>query len=267
MQTIGFVGAGNMACALGGGIASNSGNSFSVIASDPSPEACERFRSETGGRIAADIEELAEQSEVVILAVKPQVLPDILPQIRSPKADNLVVSIAAGISLGQMQTALGERARIIRAMPNTPSLIRRGMTVLAPGPAASDSDLALARELFSTAGRVLDVEDESLLDAVTAVSGSGPGFLFAYAEGMIAAGVRAGLPPELTKVLVQETLAGAAELWRTSDREAGDLRVQVTSPGGTTEAGLAALAQADLAGAIDAAIQAATARSRELSGS
>jgi len=256
-----------MACALGGGIASDSGNSFSVIASDPSPEACERFRSETGGRIAADIEELAAQSEVVILAVKPQVLPDILPLIRSSEAGKLVVSIAAGISLSQMQSALGDHARIIRAMPNTPSLIRRGMTVLAPGSAASASDLALARALFSTAGRVLAVENEGLLDAVTAVSGSGPGFLFAYAEGMIEAGVRAGLPADMTKVLVQETLAGAAELWRSSNREAGDLRVQVTSPGGTTEAGLAALEQAGLAGAIDAAIQAATRRSRELSGS
>jgi pyrroline-5-carboxylate reductase len=256
-----------MACALGGGIASDSGNSFSVIASDPSPEAGERFRSETGGRIVADIGELAEQADVVILAVKPQVLPDILPQIRSSNADKLVVSIAAGISLRQMQSALGDRARIIRAMPNTPSLIRRGMTVLAPGPTASERDLDLARQLFSTAGRVLDVADEGLLDAVTAVSGSGPGFLFAYAEGMIEAGVRAGLPLDMTKVLVQETIAGAAELWRSSDRGAGDLRRQVTSPGGTTEAGLAALTQADLAGAIDAAIQAATRRSQELSGS
>ena len=267
MQTIGFVGAGNMACALGGGIASASGASFAVAASDPSAEARDRFGRETGGVVFENLADLAASSDVLILAVKPQILPGILPAIREANIRNaLVVSIAAGISLGLMEEALGPTARVIRSMPNTPSLIRQGMTVLVPGQAASREDLKLACELFSNAGRVLDVEDEGLLDAVTAVSGSGPGFLFAYAESMIDAGVAAGLPMEIAQVLVQETLAGSAELWRRSDESAGTLREQVTSPGGTTQAGLEALASAGLSEAIHAAIRAASNRSRELSG-
>ena len=145
MQTIGFVGAGNMACALGGGIASASGVSFSVAASDPSPEARDRFARETGGMVFESLEDLVAISDVLILAVKPQILPGILPAIREANTRNaLVVSIAAGISLGVMEEALGPTARVIRSMPNTPSLIRQGMTVLVPGQAASGEDLQLA---------------------------------------------------------------------------------------------------------------------------
>ena len=267
MKTIGFVGAGNMACALGGGIARSPETRFSVKASDPSVEACRRFERETGGISCESLDLLSADSDVLILAVKPQILPDLLPEIaRWNTKDALVISIAAGISLAGMQAALGSHARVIRAMPNTPALVGRGMTVLVPGSAASAADLELAESLFATAGRVLTAEDESLLDAVTAVSGSGPGFLFAYAEAMIEAGVHAGLSREMTNTLVQETIAGAAELWRRSDKQASTLREQVTSPGGTTEAGLDALANKGLPETIDAAIAAATARSRELSG-
>jgi pyrroline-5-carboxylate reductase len=267
METIGFVGAGNMACALGGGIARATGEQYSVVASDPSPEARTRFVEETGGSACETLAALAALADVLILAVKPQILPGLLPEIAAENTRGaLIVSIAAGISLGSMQTALGSGARIIRAMPNTPALIRRGMTVLVPGPAALPEDLELARTLFATAGRVLTAENESVLDAVTAVSGSGPGFLFAYAEAMIDAGVRAGLSREMTNILVKETLAGSAELWRSSEKDVGTLRAQVTSPGGTTEAGLNAMVDQGLSKAVDAAIAAATARSRELSG-
>jgi len=269
METIGFIGAGNMACALGGGIAraTESSSSFEVIASDPSPDARKRFTEEVGGATCDSVTELARRADVVILAVKPQILPNLLPEISAANhRDSLIVSIAAGIPLAFMQAGLGASARIIRAMPNTPALIRRGMTVLVPGTAATPEDLALTGRLFATAGRVLTHEDESVLDAVTAVSGSGPGFFFAYAEAMIAAGIRAGLSREMTEVLVQETLAGSAELWRSSGQPAGALREQVTSPGGTTEAGLAALDDEGLAAAADAAVAAATARSRQLSG-
>ena len=192
MQTIGFVGAGNMACALGGGISGQSDGQVQVCATDPIAEAGERFCAETGGTFHANLAELMAKADVLVLAVKPQVLPDILSEVRGlVTSAPLVVSIAAGISLATLTEGLGREARVIRAMPNTPALVRRGVTVLVRGGAATAEDLALVERLFGSVGRVLTTAKESELDAVTAISGSGPGFLFAYAEAMVAAGVAA----------------------------------------------------------------------------
>lgn len=254
-----------MACALGGGIAA-AGGAFALTASDPSEDARRRFESETGGRSAGTAAEVVAAADVLFLAVKPQimaaVLTEIAPALREPTA---VVSIAAGVTLATLSDGLGAGARLVRAMPNTPALVRRGMTVIVAGGAAESSDLALVEELLASVGAVRSVEDEGQLDAVTAVSGSGPGFVFAYAEAMVEAAEAAGLSPALARTLVQETIAGAAELWRGSGEEAGELRRRVTSPGGTTEAGLAALAENGFKEAIQAAVVAAAARSRELS--
>jgi pyrroline-5-carboxylate reductase len=266
MKTIGFAGAGNMACALGGGILASAGAEFEVLASDPSEAARVRFADETGGRTTDDLAGLAAVSDVLVLAVKPQIMPVVLGDLaRHLRADTIVVSIAAGVTLATLVEALGSETRLVRAMPNTPALVRRGMTVLVRGGGAEASDLNLVEELLAGVGRVLSVEDESLLDAVTAVSGSGPGFVFAYGEAMVEAAVAAGLPVAMATILVQETLAGAAELWRSSGEEAASLRRQVTSKGGTTAAGLEALAAAGFAASIRAAVEAATQRSRDLS--
>lgn len=267
MRTIGFIGAGNMACALGGGIGAAGSDAVALIASDPSEVARKRFVEETGARAVADAAVVAGEADILVLAVKPQIMPAVLAELAPLVRDTtVVVSIAAGITLKSMSSALGEDARLVRAMPNTPALVRRGMTVVVRGGAATRQDLASVEEILTSVGTVRAVDDEALLDAVTAVSGSGPGFAFAYGEAMVAAAEAAGLAPELAITLVQETLAGAAELWRDSGEDAGELRRRVTSPGGTTEAGLAALAAHGLGEAIGAAVAAATARSRELSG-
>jgi pyrroline-5-carboxylate reductase len=265
MKTIGFAGAGNMACALAGGILASAGAEFEVFASDPSEEARVRFARETGARATDDLVALAA-ADVLVLAVKPQIMPVVLAELAPHLGrDTVVVSIAAGVTLGTLAAALGSETRLVRAMPNTPALVRRGMTVLVRGGGAVAADLELVEEVLSGVGRVLSVEDEGLFDAVTAVSGSGPGFVFAYGEAMVEAALVAGLPAGMATILVQETLAGAAELWRSSGEEAAALRRQVTSKGGTTEAGLAALAGGGFAESIHAAVVAAALRSRELS--
>ncbi|MDG2307772.1 MAG: pyrroline-5-carboxylate reductase [Candidatus Binatia bacterium] len=267
MKTIGFVGAGNMARALGGGIGKQAGaDSFSLVATDPIPAAVESFADETGGRGAADIPTLLAASDVVVLAVKPQVLAAVMADMKPHMAPrHLVISIVAGATLGGMAEGVGTDARIVRAMPNTPALVRQGMTVLVGGPHATSDDLRLAEGLFAAVGRAVIVDEEALLDAVTAVSGSGPGFLFAYAESMLQAAGAVGLPPDLAVQLVQQTILGSAVLWQESAEGVDVLRQRVTSPGGTTQAGLEALAARDFAAAVRAAIEAATARSRELS--
>jgi pyrroline-5-carboxylate reductase len=270
MLSIGFLGAGNMARALGGGIAARQAEATeptSLFATDPEPAALQRFVSETGGRAAANLADLVRESSVVVLAVKPQVLPQLLPAIREAlRPDQLVVSIAAGTTLGALTRGLGPEVRLVRAMPNTPALVRAGMTVLVAGPKATPDDLVVARRIFASVGEVAVVDDEALLDAVTAVSGSGPGFLFAYGEAMLAAAHAAGLPEDLALTLVRQTVLGSALLWRESSEPVSRLREMVTSPGGTTKAGLDALAAAGFAQAIAACIDAATRRSRELAG-
>jgi pyrroline-5-carboxylate reductase len=269
MRTIGFVGAGNMARALGGGLrgaADFDGGAPRLLAIDPEAAALERFTAETGGTAAADLAELLAAADVIVLAVKPQVLPAVLTQVRPLlAARHLIVSIAAGITLRALARGLGEGARIVRAMPNTPALIRQGITVVVAGGAAGNEDVALAESLFRAAGDVVRVDDERLLDAVTAVSGSGPGFLFAYAEAMLAAAQAVGLPGDLAVRLVRQTLLGSARLWIESGETPEKLRAMVTSPGGTTQAGLAALESRGFAAALRAAIEAATRRSQELS--
>ncbi len=255
-----------MACALGGGIGAPGGEKFELLASDPSEAARARFCAETGGRAVVEASAVAAEADVLVLAVKPQIMPAVLAELAPlVREATIVVSIAAGITLATMSEALGEAARLVRAMPNTPALVGRGMTVVVGGGGAIPEDIAMVEKILASVGTVRSVEEEALLDAVTAVSGSGPGFVFAYGEAMVEAAEAAGLAPELALTLVQETLAGAAELWRGAGEDAGELRRRVTSPGGTTEAGLAALSENRFKEAVNAAVSAAAARSRELS--
>lgn len=269
MLRIGFVGAGNMACALGGGLRAEGAADGGVrmVATDVAAAARERFAAETGGAAVDALADVVREADVLVLAVKPQVMATVLAELGGllDPARHLVLSIAAGITLPRLSRGLGGYARVVRAMPNTPALVRAGITVLAPGPGASPRDMEVAERVFRAAGDVIPVADESLMDAVTALSGSGPGFFFAYAEAMLRAGEAAGLPPEMALRLLQRTLAGSAELWIRSGEPVERLRANVTSPGGTTQAGLEALEARGFAAAIRAAIEAATRRSRELS--
>ncbi|MDO8607071.1 MAG: pyrroline-5-carboxylate reductase [Phaeospirillum sp.] len=205
--------------------------------------------------------------DVVVLAVKPQVMAEVLPPYGRFKRA-VFLSIAAGKPIDFFRTHLGQDAAIIRAMPNTPAAVRRGITVCCPGPGVDAARRALCQSLLEAVGEVGWVEDEALMDAVTAVSGSGPAYVFLLAEVMAAAGVAQGLPPELAARLARATVSGAGELLRQSADAAEQLRKNVTSPGGTTAAALAVLmAETDGFGRLLAeAVAAATRRGKELAG-
>lgn len=202
----------------------------------------------------------------VVLAVKPQAMDAVLPAYRDRVAPGtLVLSIAAGKPLAVFERALGPGIGIVRAMPNTPAAVGRGVTVLCANPAAGAAQRELAQRLMAAVGEVHWVEDEELMHAVTAVSGSGPAYVFHLVEALAEAGAAAGLPAELAERLARGTVTGAAELAHHSPESAARLRADVTSPGGTTAAALAVLMAEDgLASLLRRAVAAAAARSREL---
>lgn len=204
--------------------------------------------------------------DVVVLATKPQVMADVVPAY-ARFGSAVFLSIAAGRTLAFFAGLLGDVA-IVRAMPNTPAAVGRGMTVCAANAKVSNNQRAACQDLLEAVGDVAWVEDEGLIDAVTAVSGSGPAYVFLLAEAMEAAGIQAGLPADLSARLARATVSGSGELLRQSTESPAQLRKNVTSPGGTTAAALAVL-MADGAGMTELltkAIQAATDRSRELAG-
>jgi pyrroline-5-carboxylate reductase len=206
--------------------------------------------------------------DIVVLAVKPQTMNDVLPGLRRlVRPQTTFLSIAAGKTIGYFRSGLGEQARIVRAMPNTPAAVRRGVTVCVAGPGVSKAGRQRCGELLSAVSEVLWTEDEGLMDAVTAVSGSGPAYVFLLAEAMAEAGVKAGLPAEMAMTLARGTVAGSGELLRRSSEPAAQLRVNVTSPGGTTAEALKVLmSDIGIQPLFDSAIAAATRRSKELAG-
>lgn len=209
-----------------------------------------------------------KDSLTIVLAVKPQVFGALAPSLRRlAEGEALVVSIMAGITLGDLSDALGGAKRIVRAMPNTPAAIGRGITAAAAGSAITGADRVRVAELFASTGALLWLDDEAQMDAVTAVSGSGPAYFFRFAEALAHAGAKAGLAPEIAMRLARSSFTGAAALAEMDAVDLADLRRQVTSPGGTTSAGLE---QMDNCDAIDrlaeAIVTAAAARSRELGG-
>jgi pyrroline-5-carboxylate reductase len=208
-----------------------------------------------------------KDATAIVLAVKPQVAPQAIPPLAPLLTPaTVVVSIMAGRTLTFLAEALAKPCAIVRAMPNTPAAIGRGITVAVPHN-ADDAQRALADRLLAATGAVEWTEDEALMDAVTAVSGSGPAYVFLLAEALTQAGIAAGLPRELAAKLAHETVAGAGELLHRSPLEPSVLRENVTSPGGTTAAALAVLMGKDgLASLMEKAVAAATARSRELAG-
>lgn len=203
----------------------------------------------------------------VVLAVKPQEAAKVLPAYARFAGAAVFLSIMAGRTIGGMRTLLGESAVVVRAMPNTPAAVRQGITVACPGPGVRPAQRDLCTDLLGAIGAVAWVEDEALMDPVTAVSGSGPAYVFLLAEAMEAAGIAAGLPAELAGRLARRTVAGSGALLAASTEDAAQLRRNVTSPGGTTAAALAVLMAEDgLPALMRRAVEAATRRSRELAG-
>jgi pyrroline-5-carboxylate reductase len=201
------------------------------------------------------------------LAVKPQIMDSVAAEIRgAARPGTLFVSIAAGVRLGRLERALGPEAHVVRVMPNTPALVGRGMSVVVGGQKASRRDVSRALTIFRAVGDAVAVRDETILDAVTGLSGSGPAFVYAFAEALIDGGRRVGLENELASRLVLRTLAGAAAMLTETGLSPAELRTMVTSPGGTTVAGLAHLDGQGFAQAVRGAVAAATSRARELAG-
>ncbi|KAA0075233.1 pyrroline-5-carboxylate reductase [Tardiphaga sp. P9-11] len=215
-----------------------------------------------GARLNPDLKDIGPVAALV-LAVKPQMFAEVGPTLRAIAGSSLVVSIMAGTTIAGIAKACG--GKVVRAMPNTPAAIGRGITVAVPASDVSPAQRDLTDALLRATGSVEWVEDENLIDAVTAVSGSGPAYVFLLAEEMARAGIAAGLPPELAMKLARETVSGSGELLRQSDLDAATLRKNVTSPGGTTAAALSVLMADDgFEPLLTRAIAAATARSKEL---
>ncbi|MGP1357964.1 pyrroline-5-carboxylate reductase [Roseicyclus sp.] len=212
---------------------------------------------------------LPDGPAVVLLAVKPQMMAEALPSVaRFGGGGTLFVSVAAGTPIATFEAALGPGTRIVRAMPNTPAAIGQGITAIVGNAAAGPEDLAMAEALLSAVGQVVRLEDEDQIDAVTGVSGSGPAYVFHMIDALAGAGVAEGLPPDLAMALAKATVAGAGALAMSADETPEQLRRNVTSPNGTTQAGLEVLmdARTGLAPLMRRTVAAATGRSRELRG-
>lgn len=262
---IGFIGAGQMATALARGfIQAGVVTANQIVACDVSPDAASKFRNQTSGNIVTSATAVLSQSSIVFLSVKPQHVAGVLAELQPVVTEkHLIVSIAAGISLARLSSGLGRAVRIIRVMPNTPALVGAGASAFARADTATAEDGQKVLQLLSTVGLALEVP-EKLLDAVTGLSGSGPAYVYQFIEGLSDGGVRMGLPRDVATRLAAQTVLGAAQMVLTTGQHPGLLKDAVTSPGGTTIAGLHALEQGGLRGILMNAVQAATVRSKEL---
>ena len=255
-----LVGAGKMGSAMLEGWLKNGLDPARTVIFDPAAQ-----NLPAGVTINPDAESITD-AEVVIIAVKPQVMQDVLPGIACLKKSNpLIISVAAGKTIASFAEHFGQDAAIIRTMPNTPAAVGRGITAMAAKQNVTAEQKALAEALLSAIGEVVSVDNEQMIDAVTAVSGSGPAYVFYVTECMAKAGEKLGLSPELSMQLARATVSGAGELMRQSGIEAATLRENVTSPKGTTYAALQVLmAENGLQPIFDRALKAAADRSREL---
>jgi pyrroline-5-carboxylate reductase len=263
LPSLAFIGGGNMASAMIGGL----------VGLDPRPEITVSEPDATkhavflakGCQAVNDNRIAVAKASVVILAIKPQMAAQVVPQLaESWSSDKLLVSILAGTPTAKLEDWLGSRARVVRAMPNTPLAIGRGMVGLSRGAKATAADLDVAEALFAPCGQVLRLADESRMDAITAVSGSGPAYFFRFAEALVEAAMALGFTRDEAVLLVGQTGAGSWQYLQQSGFEAKKLREQVTSPGGTTAAALGVLDAGDFTGLIVSALQAAERRGKEL---
>ena len=261
---IAFIGAGNMATSLIGGLRAQGVDAALIRASDPGAEQRAKVAAEHGIELFADNAQAIEGADVVLIAVKPQMMKAVCETLRpSLKPGQLVVSIAAGITCASMNKWLGEHP-IVRCMPNTPALIRQGVSGLYATARVSSEQREQAGQLLSAVGIVLWLDDEKQLDAVTAVSGSGPAYFFLLIEAMTAAGEKLGLPRETAAQLTLQTALGAALMATGSDVDAAELRRRVTSPAGTTEAAIKSFQAGGFEALVETALTAAAHRSAEM---
>lgn len=264
---LGFIGAGNMASSLIGGLLADSFPADAIWVSDIDRDKLRFLANRSGVHTACENHEVVACSDVVVLAVKPQQIREVARGIAAvvQRRKPLIVSIAAGIREQDLERWLGGEVAIVRAMPNTPSLVQSGATALHANPAVSPKQREQAESLLRAVGLTVWVQEEALLDAVTAISGSGPAYFFLLMEAMEKQGIKLGLEPATARLLVEQTALGAAKLVLEADVGPEELRRRVTSPGGTTERALAVLQQGGFDDLIGRALEAACLRSAELS--
>jgi pyrroline-5-carboxylate reductase len=263
-RTIGFIGAGNMAAALIEGLLHGGILPHRIAASDVKTERLAELNEKQGIRTTRDNRALLRESDVLVLSVKPQVMDKVLTELGGDvRPEHLVVSVAAGVPIDALEARLPAGSRVVRAMPNTPATVRAGATAIAAGAHASEDDMRIARELFEAVGRVV-VLDESLLDAVTGLSGSGPAYIMVLIEALADGGVKVGLHRDTALLLAAQTVFGSAKLLLESGEHPGRLKDMVTSPGGTAIAGLHTLESGALRKTLIDAVEVATKRAAEL---
>lgn len=263
---LGFVGGGRMAEALIQGVL-DSGllEAGKILVVEPSIERRDLLQQKYGVEVFEEVAEIWQKCDVVILAVKPQILVDLINEVKDQVNEkHLVISIAAGIPLCTLEKGLsGSGCRVIRVMPNTPAIVQQSASALSPGKSVTTEDMEIAKSIFDAVGTSV-VLDESLLDAVTGLSGSGPAYVFSFIEAMVDAGLKVGLSRPVAESLVLQTVLGSVKLAIDSKDHPAQLRAMVTSPGGTTIAGLHEFEKAGFRGIIMDAVEAATRRSQEL---
>lgn len=264
---IAFIGGGNMAASLIGGLITNGHAPQSILVSEPNRETAAGLAARFGIRLSASNGEAAKQADVLVLAVKPQVMRDVATGLAESIKDRqpLIVSIAAGIRQQALRQWLGEDIRLIRAMPNTPAMIQSGATVLHAGPGVSQRQRNLAESIMRAVGLIQWVDDEAKMDIVTALSGSGPAYFFLVMEILEQAATELGLSPESARLLTLQTALGASRLALESPESTATLRQRVTSPGGTTERAIGILEEGGIRRLFGEALKGAKQRSEELS--
>lgn len=261
---IAFLGGGNMAGALIGGLVAQGFDAGAISVIEVRAAAREKLAAQHKVRVSAAPDAATLESDTLVLAVKPQDMRPALASLGGAVASKLVISIAAGLRLADLSRWLGGHRRLVRCMPNTPALIGAGITGLYALPEVSAGEKERAARILGAVGDVVWVDDEALLDPVTAVSGSGPAYVFWFIEQLAAAGAKLGLPPEIAGKLALQTVLGAAKLAVQSGEAPGALRERVTSKGGTTEAALGVFAEERLAERLLRALEAASRRGAEL---
>ena len=263
---IGFIGGGNMAQAIITGLLNSGRLSSDILVSDPNP-LCRNALGAMGVSCSEQSGPVIAQADLIVLAVKPQIMDTVLAELSpSIRATQIIISIAAGITIGSIRQQLDNAPNaIVRVMPNTPALIGQGISALASDLPLDGKTKNAVQEIFNACGKTLWVGSEYMMDAVTAVSGSGPAYFFLMIENLINTGIRLGLAPEVARELVVHTAKGAAGMVEVSNVGPDELRQRVTSPGGTTEAALGVFADGDFADLVDRALVAARDRAGELS--
>ncbi len=264
-HTVGFIGAGNMAEAMIGGLVRGKHvQPNRITASDPRKERLEELHTSLGIEATQNNRDIAQRCTLVVLSVKPQIMDKILREVGDQmKPGTLVVSIAAGVDTETIEDSLPEGVRVVRAMPNTPAMVGAGATAISAGKHATPEDMATAKALFDAIGITVEL-DESHLDAVTGLSGSGPAYIFLILEALADAGVKVGLSRRNAQRLAAQTVMGSAKMLLETDEHPGRLKDMVTSPGGTAIAGLHTLEQGGLRTTLINAVETATKRAQEL---